>query len=62
MKAIWQRELYSIVKDSSDGVYLSSVELENEDELLYVDYSEPGLIIDPTDSDIEEMSIDNDYI
>lgn len=62
MKAIWQHELYSIVKDDGNGVYLSSVELENEDELLYVDYSEPGLILDPTDSDLEDMSVDNDYI
>lgn len=62
MKAIWNHELHTIMKDDGDGVYLLPIESMSDEDIFYIDYMEPGLIIDPTDGQIEDMSVDNGYI
>lgn len=60
MKAIGNNELYSIVKDDGNGLYLLPIWSDNEqDDLFYISFSSTGLIIDPTDSDIDNLETKN---
>lgn len=56
MKAIYGGVLYAINRDTGNGVELVRVDAIDNHELFYVGYDNPGLILDPTDGDIEEIS------
>ena len=52
MKAIWQGQEYYIIEDDGDGVLLEPA-TGTEDNRFYVSYSDPTLIIDPTDGELD---------
>lgn len=56
MKAIYtpKPDLYVVVDDDSDSVLLEPVG-GDEDQRIWVDYSDPSLILDPTDGEIEDL-------
>lgn len=54
MKAIYGKMLYVINKDLGHGVELIPVAATDSEEILYVGFDDPGLIIDPTDDEVKE--------
>lgn len=55
MKATYNGKLWSVVKDTWEGVNLLPIDSDDEWDLIYVDYADPDLILDPTDDEVEEV-------
>ena len=53
MKAIFEGKLFSVVDDNSDGLIL-----ERKGMQITVEYGDETLIVDPTDSELEEHCTD----
>ena len=53
MKALYRDELCVVVQDGGAGVTLEPCE-GTEDQRVVVDYGDPDLLLDPTDSDIQD--------
>lgn len=45
----------SVIKDDGEGVTLMPVDSDDENTQFWVAYSHPGLIMDPTDDEVEEV-------
>jgi hypothetical protein len=60
MKALYTSTRYCVVvDDDGDSVCLEPVD-GDEDQRFWVDYGDPGLIIDPTDGDLSEAGVLDD--
>ena len=53
MKVIYQGQLWAVVGDDGDGLWLESMD---DTRKTYAPYSSQALVVDPTDGEVEAVS------